>query len=109
MFEDEVYEVSRDEFKGFMDQIKPDSFDHINLDYDNYREIKLVSKDGLRHFSSIKQLPNDDDIHYYIYDMPNDDERQEAKMVRKITLGSQEDVKAFFEILSKIQGEKEHD
>lgn len=41
--------------------------------------------------------------------MPNDDERQEAKIVRKITLSSQEDVKAFFEILSKIQGGNKHD
>jgi len=38
--------------------------------------------------------------------MPQEDERVAAKTVRKITLGSQEDVKAFFEILKKLQGEK---
>ena len=109
MFDDELYEVTRDEFKGFMDQIKPDCFDRVDLGYDSYREVKVISKDGLRHFASIKQFPDSDDIHYFVYEMPNDDERQEAKVIRRFTLGSQEDVKTFFEILKQIQGEKEHD
>ena len=104
--DDEIYEVSRDEFKGFIDQINPACIERIDLDYDSYREVKAISKDGERHFASIKQFPNEEDIHYYVYDMPQEDERVAAKTVRKITLGSQEDVKAFFEILKKLQGEK---
>ena len=102
MYED-IYEVSRDEFKGFIDQIDPAYIDRVDLEYDNYKEVKAVSKDGKRHFASIKQFPDEETVHYYVYDMPQDNERRAAKMIRKITLGSQEDVKAFFEILQKVQ------
>lgn len=108
MFDDEVYEVTRDEFKGFMDQIKSDCFD-----YETYRifsentnnvesqEIKIVSKDDKRLFAKVTSTT--DEVHYYIYEMPTAEERCAPKAVRKIILESPEEVKAFFEALNKIQ------
>ena len=113
MFDDEVYEVTRDEFKGFMDELKPDCFDYEEYGYvEDDREIKITSKDGKRHFASIKSYFHDEDEiinHHYIYEMPHEDERQASKVIRKITLGSKEDVQAFFEILNKLQGEKKNE
>lgn len=102
MFDDEVYEVTRDDFKGFIDQIKPECFT-----YEEYQgeihELKVISMDGSRHFASIKQLIPDEDVHYYIYDMPHEDERRAGHAVRKITLTTPDEVKAFFNVLNKLQ------
>lgn len=113
MFDDEVYEVTRDEFKGFIDQIKPECFEYetrrtCNEDTYNvdFHEVKIVSKDG-RLFAKVTSTT--EDVHYYVYEMPRDDERQAAKAIRKITLESPEEVKVFFEALNKIQKENKHD
>lgn len=106
MFEDEVYEVSNDEFRGFMMQLKEGCFEHILLDYEDYHEVKIVSTDGDRHFASIKKFPDDDDTHFYIYEMPKDEERTAAKAVRKIILETKEEVEEFFKILNKLQEKK---
>ena len=105
MFED-TYEVSRDEFRGFTQQIKPECIDSVNLHYDDYHEVKLVSKDGQRHFASVKQYPKEDDVHYFVYEMPLPEESQAAKPVRKIVLETKEEVKAFFDALNKVQENK---
>ena len=110
MFDDELYEVTRNEFKGFINQIKPDCFDHVILDYEGYKEIKIISTDRKRHFASVKTFPNDEEMHYFVYEMPNDDERCEAKPVKTITLNTKEEVQTFFEALHKIQkGELKND
>lgn len=102
MFED-TYEVSREEFRGFVQQIKPECIDSINLNYEDYYEVKLVSKDGQRHFASIKQYPKEEDVHYFVYEMPLVDESQAAKPVRTIVLETKEEVKAFFKALKEAQ------
>ena len=114
MLNDEVYEVSRDEFKGFITQIKPECFDHTientyNEDTYNIEKqvIMITSKDGQRTFG--KMISTNDDTHYYIYEMPYDDERRPATPVRIITLGSVEDVKNFFQILNQLQEQKKND
>jgi len=104
MFDDEVYEVTRDEFKGFMGQIKPSCFTYEKYNHGDTQEIKITSMDSTRHFATVKQ--SDEDIHYYIYEMPLDDERQAPQRVRQITLETKEEVQAFFNALNKIQKEE---
>lgn len=110
MLSDEVYEVSRDEFKGFIMQIKPECFTYEEHGFRNengeIHEIKITSIDSTRHFASIKHFYEEEDTHYYVYEMPYDDERRPAQKIRQITLGSPEDVAEFFKILKKVQEKK---
>jgi len=107
MFDDEVYEVTRDEFKGFIDQIKPECFTYeeygFGNEYGETHEIKVTSTDSTRHFASIKRFYEDENIHYYVYEMPHDDECRPAKSVYQITLNSPEEVAEFFKLLKQTQ------
>lgn len=114
MFDDELYEVTRDEFKGFIDQIKPGCFDyeiHKTCNEDTYnvetQEIRVTSTDGKRLFAKVVSTIYE--AHYYVYEMPHEDERRAGRAVRKIVLESPEDVKAFFDVLNKVQKESKHD
>ena len=114
MFDDEIYEVTRDEFKGFIDQIKPECYEyetHYTCDENtfnpNFHEVKIVSKDGDRIFAKVTS--DTEEVHYYVYEMPHDDERRAAKTVRKIILETPEEVKAFFDALNKLHKEKDYD
>ena len=113
MFEDEIYEVSRDEFVGFIAQIKPECFTHtIDTHYDedtyniNEQIVHIVSADDERRFAKI--VSTEEETRQYVYEMPRNEERQAAKPVRKITLGTKEDVQAFFNALQQIQENKKN-
>ena len=109
---DEIYEVSRDEFKGFMDQIRPECFIYKEYgygydSYDSTREIKIYSADETRHFASIKSI--DGNPKYYVYEMPHDDERRAPKRIMKVTLETQEEVQDFFNALNTLQNRGDKD
>ena len=65
-------------------------------------EIHVYSKDGKRHFGAI--IYEIDNTHYYVFDMPLDDERKSPNRIKKLTLNSKEEVEAFFSILKKLRG-----
>ena len=93
---DDIYEVTRDEYVGFLNQIKPDCRDIKKTD-DSFavyskKTGKLLCK---------RVLLEDGAESHYIYEMPDDSERQEGRPVRKIVLKTQEQAQAFFDALSK--------
>lgn len=105
-----IYEVSRDEYVGFIGQINPKCIHYQDTETDTYniREIfsnktnQLLCKQCVPHSDQNVEV-------FYVYTMPDDDERQPPKVVRKITLNEREDVQAFFDILNKIQKDKKND
>ena len=97
----EVYEVTRDEYVGFISQIKPEFLEREIYENPESKEIRIVSKDGKRHFASMFALENE--AKYYVFEMPKDDERQAAKPVRKIVLETKEEVEHFFKALKELQ------
>lgn len=104
-----IYEVERDEYVGFLGQLNKTMMDieHCALDAENTFIIKVKSKNTGTHLCS--RIITDDAEHYYIFNMPADDERIAPKPVMKITLDTKEDVQAFFDILNKLHKEKEND
>lgn len=106
-----IYEVNRDEYVGFVDQIKPDfrlveNFNEVN----GYKVMKISGKKSRLHLCSRFIDEETGEEHYYIFNMPDDDERRSATPKRKIVLESKEEVQAFFDILSKLQkGDKKND
>ena len=100
----DIYEVTRDDYVGFVSQIKPEARFVETVSKDDYNYIKIFSlKTGTpfcsRMIPVLEGLPEK----YYIYNMPLKEERQSPRQVRKITLQSKEEVQAFIDILSKAQ------
>lgn len=106
--DNEIYEVNRDEYAGFMSQIKPGCLDVEVSHLEDCTIIKAQSKKTGKHLCS-RIIPEDAEEHYYVFNMPDDDERQKGQPVRKIILESQEEVQNFFNALSKIMKEKQND
>lgn len=100
----EVYEVSRDEFAGFVKQLAPNSY-------------RIVEQANTKQFYSNKTekelcemiLNEDSNIQYYVYNMPDNDERIAAKPVQKFVLKTKEEVQEFMNILNKLQEKKKND
>jgi len=102
-----IYEVTRDEYAGFISQLNK-SMCEIDKSYqEDMTIIKISSKTTGIHFTT-RIIPESGEEHYYVFNMPLPEERVAPKPVQKITLKTQEEVQAFFDILNKIQ-EKEND
>lgn len=98
---DEIFEVTRDEFVGFMQQIKKECF--VAKTDDDEKEVNYYSTDGARHFAK-HTFSDEEGDKYFVYEMPTDEERCAPRVIRKYTLETKEEVEALFEILKKAQG-----
>ena len=107
----DIYEVSRDEYAGFLGQIKHDAKLVETIKEDNATILKVYSVNDGTHFCS-RVIPNNEEEEekYYVFNMPADDERKPPEAIRKIILSTKEEVQAFFDVLGKIQkGEIKND
>ena len=99
-----IYEVERDDYAGFIGQL-----DKTKMDVEQYYEqdvtiVKIKSKATGIHLCT-RIIPSEGEEHYFIFNMPADDERVAPKPVMKITLDNKEDVQAFFDAINKLQVE----
>ena len=103
-----IYEVTRDEYAGFIGQLNKQKCEMEHYLQDNVTFIKIKSKTTGTHLCT-RVIPENDEEHYYVFNMPLPEERIPPKPVRQIKLETKEEVQAFFDALSKIQKEKSHD
>ena len=97
-----IYEVERDDYVGFLGQLNKEKCD-VEQFYENDLTImKIKSKATGTHLCT-RIIPESGDEHYYVFNMPADDERIEPKPVMKITLNTKEEVQHFFDALNKMQ------
>ena len=105
----DIYEVTRDDYVGFLWQIKKEAMKVEEENSNDFHFIKTYSV-NTGNYLCMRMIPSEDnkiDIeHYYIFNMPEDSERQPPKPVRKIVLETKEEVQEFFNILSKINNKK---
>ena len=102
MKDNSVYEVERDDYVGFLAQLNKEKMD-VEQHFESTMVImKIVSKATGTHLCT-RIIPEDGDEHYFIFNMPADDERVPPKPVRKITLDTKEEVQAFFDTLKELQ------
>lgn len=103
-----IYEVDRDEYVGFIGQLNKTMMEVEQYYQEDCSILKINSKTtGMNLCTRI--IPNNEEEHYFIFNMPLDEERIAPKPVMKITLDNKEEVQAFFDILNKIQKEKKDD
>lgn len=100
-----IYEVTRDEYVGFVNQINPKSRVTKQEENEGVKWLKTFSK-GSHRLLCAREIFPDETEHYYVFEMPLDSERIAAKPVRKIVLENKEEVQAFFDILSQLNKEK---
>ncbi len=102
-----IYEVGRDEYAGLIGSMKIECFD-MEKDYqENQTFIRLRSKKTGKLIT--ERIINDDSPEqYYIFELPDNEERQAPKKIRQYKLETKEEVQAFFDILNKLQ-KKEND
>ena len=99
-----IYEVERNEYAGFIGQLNKEMMDVEQYYEEDLTIMKIKSKNTGIHLCT-RIIPAEGEEHYYVFNMPADDERITPKPVMKITLDTKEDVQAFFDALNKLQSE----
>ena len=97
-----IYEVERDEYVGFIGQLNKQMCDVEQFYEEDMTIMKIKSKATGTHFCT-RIISEDGEEHYFIFNMPADDERVAPKPIMKVTLDTREDVQAFFDALNKLQ------
>lgn len=113
MIPESLFSVTRNEYKVFVEQIKPDCrrVEEVELS-NNSTAIKIFSnKTGKCLCSRVSYTPLTEGEEcrpeeYYIFEMPDDDERQEYKARPRLVLETREEVQAFVNLMSKMQKEQ---
>ena len=103
-----IYEVSRDEYAGFIGQLNKEKCDVEKFYEQDLTIIKIETKATGTHFCT-RIIPDSGEEHYFVFNMPADDERVAPKPVMKITLDTKEQVQEFFNALNKLQLEAHKD
>lgn len=104
-----IYQVSRDEYVDFVNSIKPTARRTEVTKENGYTYIKIYSSTNKVHFTTRIIPPEDiEELEtYYIFNLPHPEETQEPRPRIKIHLDTREEVQAFVNLLSKLQkGEK---
>ena len=99
-----IYEVSRDDYVGFVGQINKQMMDVEQFFEQDVTIFKIKSKATGKHLCT-RIVPQEGEPHYFVFNMPEDNERIEPKPVMKITLDTKEEVQDFFNTLNKLQME----
>lgn len=102
-----IYEVDRDDYAGFIGQLNKTMMDIEQFYEKDTTIIKIISKNTGIHLCT-RIIPDNDIEHYYVFNMPADNERIKPKPVLKITLDNKEDVQTFFNAINKLQQEAAH-
>lgn len=111
-----IYEVPRSDYVGFVEQIKPEYRDVRVEEIGNHHvAAKIYSKKtGKCLCSRVGYSGNPEDEYYtaekyYIFEMPEDDERRAPIPKVQLKLETKEEVQAFFNFLAQQNKEKNND
>ena len=105
---DSIYEVTREEYKGFVEQIKPEYRDvKIERIGSTHTAVKIYSKKTEKCLCSrvayTAEYGDPEPEKYYIFEMPDNDERCAPTPVARVALTSKEEVQALFNAIAQIQ------
>ena len=103
-----IYEVTRDEYVGFIGQLNKQMMDVEQFYEEDLTIMKVRSKNTGIHLCT-RIISADGNEYYYVFNMPADDERVEPKPVMQVKLETKEEVQAFFDALAKLQGEHKNE
>lgn len=102
---DDIYEVERNEYAGLIGEMKTHCFDMVKEYTETSTIIKLISKKTNKLITK-RIIHEDGDEQYFIYEMPDNDERIAPKRILQVTLETKEEVQHFFDALNQLRSKK---
>ena len=114
MIDNSIYEVTRNEYKGFVEQIKPECRRVEIEEVDKkHTATKIFSINTGKCLCSRVTYSVDygtpEPEKYYVFEMPENYERQAPIPKQQIVLKTKEEVQAFFDFLAKNKKENKND
>ena len=97
-----IYEVERNDYAGFLGQLNKTMMDVEHFYEDKMTIMKIKSKNTGIHLCT-RIIPENGEEHYYIFNMPADNERIQPKPVMQIKLNTKEEVQHFFNALNQLE------
>lgn len=109
MKDNSIYRVTRDDYKAFLEQLKPECREIETIDLHSKVITKVFSK-ATKECLCSRVTYNDSNRReqYFIFKMPMDEERRAPVPHVKIELNSAKEVQAFFDAYFKMKKEKEN-
>ena len=104
---DEIYEVTKHEYNALISELYEDSYEKVINNHDDSCEVHFYSKDMQRHFAAC--IIQNDGPHYYIIELPRPEERGKSQIIRQVTLGDEESVNEFFNMLNQSRAGNKND
>ena len=98
----DIYEVEREDYAGFIGQLNKLKCDVEQYYEENMTTLEIYSK-ATNMLLCSRTITDEGEEHYYVFNMPEDNERVAPKPIRKVTLDTKEAVQEFFSALSKLQ------
>lgn len=109
-----IYEVTRNDYKSFVEQIIPECREIENINAGIYHFTYIRSKKSKKRLCGRRTFigKNINEKHpekYYIYEFPEDEERRPPIPKLNITLETKEEVQAFFDAIFANNRENKND
>ena len=107
---DDIYEVSRLEYSSLVETIKPEIREIMQYIADDYKYIDIYSKNTHKKLTSRRTYIGESvaaqSEKYYIFNLPEPDERLPDIPKYTLQLETREEVQAFLDAMAKMNKEK---
>ena len=107
---DDIYEVTRAEYSRLVETIKSEARDIMQYIKDDYKYIDIYSKNTHVKLTSrvtyVGDMQSHNDEKYYIYNLPQPEERNADIPKCRIILETREEVQAFLDAIARMNKEK---
>ena len=100
-------EVDAAEYRSFVKELKPNFFHKEEEVFNTGKAYYIINNDDDKLICGNSYNNKTGEVKYYIVNMPNNEARLAPRSVRKIVLETEEEVKAFFDIINKTAKQKE--
>ena len=100
-------EVDAAEYRSFVKELKPNFFHKEEEVFDTGKAYYIINNDDDKLICGNSYNNKTEEVKYYIVNMPNNEARVAPQSVRRIVLETEEEVKAFFDIINKTAKQKE--
>ena len=100
-------EVDAAEYRSFVKELRPNFFHKEEEVFDTGKAYYIINNDDDKLICGNLYDNETEEVKYYIVNMPNNEARLAPRSVRKIVLETEEEVKAFFDIINKTAKQKE--
>lgn len=94
-------EVNAAEYRSFVKELKPNFFHKEEEVFNTGKAYYIINNDDDKLICGNLYNNETEEVKYYIVNMPNNEARVAPQSVRRIVLETEEEVKAFFDIINK--------